>query len=91
MSGPNSDNYKPVAVSIRGRSAVVCYGFIPKPGVKCFDSNNKGLAPGVKTEEQYNTSTPLSTLVGEICVYCANQACVNNPDFNPESTDIEES
>lgn len=95
MPGPNSDNHIPVAVSIKGKPAVLCYGFVPEPdleGVECFDSNNDGLAPGVETEEQYRTDTSVLVLMGEICIYCANQACENKQRFNPESktVDIEE-
>lgn len=76
----------PAAVS----GGAICYGFVPIPGVRHFDSNNNGLAPGVKTKEQYKTDTPVLVLMGEICIHCANQACENKQRFNSESTDTEE-
>lgn len=71
----------PTPVSINGKPSIVCQGFSPKPDlgdVECFGSNNVSLAPGVKTKEQYTLGTPLLTLVGEICIHCANQTCENN-------------
>lgn len=94
MSDPNSNNYKPATVSNgNGDSLIGCFGFDPnessKKDPRLKMAKNPTQLGGIVVEGIIPSCTLPKKIVW-LCVYCANQACVNNPDFNPEPADTEE-